>query len=164
MNQLDLILEIIRLGHIENLFQEAQSDLEVIRGQRLINESILAIRSALLQESIMVPNNTQKLVLGVGTGGLVEAGLGAMAGHEVGEHMGDTLNPVIHDKMIQELAKNPVENGSLIAKDLVQQPVATTETLVNPEPALGTGTGLLTGLGAGAGAGLYAGRRFIKRS
>ena len=48
MNQLDLILENIRLGQIEKLYQEAESDLEIIRGQRLINESFSEIKDKVL--------------------------------------------------------------------------------------------------------------------
>jgi hypothetical protein len=47
---LDLILENIRLGHIEALLQEAATDLEVVRGQRLINESIMQLHNALMEE------------------------------------------------------------------------------------------------------------------
>ena len=80
MNQLDLILENIRLGHIEHLMQEAQSDLEVIRGQRLINESIMQLRGALLQEfdaSMVVPEDEP--LIDPATGALVAGGLGAAA-------------------------------------------------------------------------------------
>jgi hypothetical protein len=52
MNQLDLILENIRLSHTERLLQEAQTDLELVRGQRLINESVMAIRGALMEEGV----------------------------------------------------------------------------------------------------------------
>jgi hypothetical protein len=52
MNQIDMILENIRLGHIEQLMESAQSDIEVIRGQRLINESMMAIQGALMQEAV----------------------------------------------------------------------------------------------------------------
>ena len=40
MNQLNLILENIRLGHIEQLLIEATSEEEISRGIQLINESM----------------------------------------------------------------------------------------------------------------------------
>ncbi len=48
---LDLLLENIRLSHIEKLLQEATSDLEVIQGQRLINESIIQLRELLIENT-----------------------------------------------------------------------------------------------------------------
>jgi hypothetical protein len=81
MNQLDLILENIRLGHIEQLLQEAQSDLEVIRGQRLINESIMQIRGAINSQMLTEDENDSflkrhggKIAAGVGAGVLANGG------------------------------------------------------------------------------------------
>ena len=61
MNQLDLILENIRLGQIEKLYQEAETDLEIIRGQRLINESVMVIRNILLQEKTSFEKHGKKI-------------------------------------------------------------------------------------------------------
>ena len=49
MNQLDLILENIRLKHIEKLLLEATTDEEVQRGMQLINESMSKISGTLHQ-------------------------------------------------------------------------------------------------------------------
>lgn len=47
----DLILENIRLKHMEMLLNEASTDLEVIRGTRIINESILMLGN-MLEENL----------------------------------------------------------------------------------------------------------------
>jgi hypothetical protein len=47
MKQLDLMLENIRLGHIEKLLQEAQTKEEINRGVALINESMSLIEESL---------------------------------------------------------------------------------------------------------------------
>lgn len=79
MYNIDLILENIRLGHIEHLMESAQSDLEVIRGQRLINESMMAIKDVLLQEGYedepWYKRHGGKIALGTGA-----AALGANGG------------------------------------------------------------------------------------
>lgn len=54
---LDLILENIRLKHIETLLQEATTDLEVVRGQRLINESIMQLHGVLMEEMAVHANH-----------------------------------------------------------------------------------------------------------
>jgi hypothetical protein len=106
MNQLELILENIRLSHTERLLQEAQSDLELVRGQRLINESIMAIKDALLQENEderpgignHLRNNWGKYAAGGAGIGMAHAGaFGNQAKNFVdnagtmGQHMGDRL-------------------------------------------------------------------------
>jgi hypothetical protein len=95
MNQLDLILENIRLGHIEQLLQEAQSDLEVIRGQRLINESIMQIRGALIQEFEAAPvlEEVPSETIDPTAGAMVAGGLGlAGAGaYRYGQGAGNAL-------------------------------------------------------------------------
>jgi hypothetical protein len=93
MTQIEMILENIRLGHIEQLMQEATSDLEVIRGQRLINESIMAIQGALLQEfdaSQYLPE--EEPMVDPATGTMVAGGLGlGAAGYRYGQGAGNAL-------------------------------------------------------------------------
>ena len=50
MNQLDLILENIRLKHIEKLLLEATTDEEVQRGMQLINESMSTLHQMLVED------------------------------------------------------------------------------------------------------------------
>lgn len=51
MSQLELILENIRLSHIEKLLQEAQTEDELQRGVVLINESMQMIAGSLMEEA-----------------------------------------------------------------------------------------------------------------
>ena len=97
MNQLDLILENIRLEQIEKLYQEAQTDLEIIRGQRLINESMMQVRGALQQENTVgqfIDNNKGKIGVAAGLG--AGAGLTYAAGRG---HLGEEPQNWIHDKV-----------------------------------------------------------------
>jgi hypothetical protein len=79
---LDLILENIRLGHIEALLQEATTDLEVVRGQRLINESIMQLRGVLMEEvSIQeLKNSTRRTI----KPGMVPAAAGMIGADAIG--------------------------------------------------------------------------------
>jgi hypothetical protein len=52
MNQLELILENIRLSHIEKILLESSTQMEAQRGIDLINESIYAVAGSLMEEMV----------------------------------------------------------------------------------------------------------------
>ena len=94
---LDLILENIRLGHIEKLLTEATSDLEVVRGQRLINESIMQLHGILMQEvEAQKPSggNGAAIATGLGLGAVLAAPtlIGGAIGNSI--HGDDGTDPV----------------------------------------------------------------------
>jgi hypothetical protein len=75
MNQLELILENIRLSHIEKILLESSTQMEAQRGIDLINESIYTI-GVLLQENSNRTSNA--LSNGAEYGGLAGLSLGAI--------------------------------------------------------------------------------------
>jgi hypothetical protein len=75
MNQIDLILENIRLGHINQLMLEATTPAEVNRGVALINESIQQVYSVLQEANF----NPAGAALGVAGGAALGAAGGALA-------------------------------------------------------------------------------------
>ncbi len=160
---LDLILENLRLQHIEKLLTEATSDLEVVRGQRLINESIIQLRSVLMEEGALVAPQSGNLTRNLVVGG---AGLGALAGgiagHEVGEDAVDPANMI--QSVGHSLATNPADTTQALGQ-MALHPVDTAnavEVLRDTTPVVsgteGAAIGGLVGLGAGLGA-----RRLIRR-
>jgi hypothetical protein len=119
MNQIDLILENIRLGHINQLMLEATTPDEVNRGVALINESMQTVYGV-LQEAYYDDNGRYNNVYHDTTGyvgdtnsslrknGLREAkinaragaGLGAGAGILLGSALGGALGDNVDDVVI----------------------------------------------------------------
>jgi hypothetical protein len=98
MNQIDLILENIRLGHINQLMLEATTPDEVNRGVALINESMQTVYGV-LQEG-MIYNGIKRV--GSGLVPLVGAGVGAGLGYFAGEGIDDSFdtNPILRNDII----------------------------------------------------------------
>jgi hypothetical protein len=88
MNQIDLILENIRLGHINQLILEATTPDEVNRGVALINESMQTVYGALFEGDRIRQVHIgaiQKAAPTIGAAGLGGAAIGAGLGYALGD-------------------------------------------------------------------------------
>ena len=165
MNQLDLILENIRLGHINALLLEATTEDEIVRGVNLINESMQLLASSLLQENL-TPG--QKLVT---AGGILGAGLGLANADTATENLQDAQDHVqfminhvpgeaaILNKEIDILEANPSLRDAVISGNRSDYMNANLEDVANINTKVNTMANGVVGAGLGAGLGVLAARR-----
>ena len=167
MNQLDLILENIRLSYTERLLQEAQTDLELVRGQRLINESVMAIRGALVEEvSPIAKIGAKSFAMGAVApiaGAGIGAGIGALAGegiHDVFETDSDVRSNLNYSEIPSAIV-NGYQNGGLEGAYDTANVIG--HTINEPTKYSAMVAGGLLGYGAGIGGALKYANNLSKR-
>jgi hypothetical protein len=110
MNQLELILENIRLSHIEKILLESSTQMEAQRGIDLINESIYTVGS-LVQENRLVNMTT-----GSRDQGDLMSGIGSVAGLAGGALLGNHYVDGYQDQAQDDLDYHTQRHENLVNK------------------------------------------------